>query len=156
MAVLTETAVLALALQCAPGLDPQMLVGIATHESRLRTDVVHQNPNGSHDVGLMQINSANFAWLGLTEASALDPCQSLRAARDLLQSYSRYNTGSPVSGVGNGYVRDVVASVARVRRAESAVTTASACTEPDSTGWRVSASNCRASSEWRFTKELER
>lgn len=112
--MLTEAAVLALAMSCAPGVDPQMLAGIAKHESGLRADAVHLNTNGTRDVGLMQINERNFQWLGLTEATALDPCESLRAARDLLQSYSRYNTGSPTRGFANGYVRNAMASIASV------------------------------------------
>ena len=109
MTALTEAGVLALALSCAPGLDPAMITGIARHESGLNPSAVHVNPNGSRDVGLMQINERNFGWLGLTPQSALDPCQSIRAAAQLLQSYSRYNTGAPDRGFANGYVAKVLA-----------------------------------------------
>jgi len=116
MTALTEAGVLALALTCAPGLDPAMITGIARHESDLNPWAMHINANGSRDVGLMQINERNFEWLGLTRQSALDPCQSIRAAAQLLRSYSRYHTGSPAAGFGNGYVQRVMAAVARVKQ----------------------------------------
>lgn len=76
------------------------------------------------DLGLMQINSANLPRLGLTPAAAFDPCTSLDAAARLLvegyhpnpgedgqqalrRTLSRYNTGSPVHGLANGYVTKV-------------------------------------------------
>ena len=81
----------------------------------------------SLDLGLMQVNSANLPGLGLTVGDAFDPCRSLAAgARVLADGYrrapdedaqhalvralSRYNTGSPVRGVANGYVAKVQAS----------------------------------------------
>lgn len=120
MTALAEASVLALALSCAPGLDPMMITGIARHESGLNPSAVHVNPNGSRDIGLMQINERNFEWLGLTSLSALDPCQSIRAGAQLLQSYSRYNTGSPSEGFGNGYVQRVMSAVARTKEASAA------------------------------------
>ena len=120
MTVLTEAAVLALALTCAPGLDPAMITGIAKAESRLNPSAVHVNANGSRDVGLMQINERNFEWLGVTPQTALDPCQSIHAAGQLLQSYSRYNTGSPAAGFGNGYVRRVMTAVVQTKEATAA------------------------------------
>lgn len=79
------------------------------------------------DAGLMQINSANFARLGLTAETAFDPCTNLRAgavvladnygrARDaghsdpLRAAISEYNTGSRFKGVSNGYVGRVYAA----------------------------------------------
>ena len=120
MTALTEAGVLALALSCAPGLDPAMITGIARHESGLNPSTVRVNANGSRDVGLMQINERNFEWLGLTPQTALDPCQSIRAAAQLLQSYSRYNTGSPTDGFANGYVQRVSSAVARTKEAPAA------------------------------------
>lgn len=85
----------------------------------------------SLDLGLMQINSATLDRLGLTVADAFDPCKSIAgAARVLADGYrlapgedtqpalaralSRYNTGSPVRGLANGYVAKVRASAAQV------------------------------------------
>jgi type IV secretion system protein VirB1 len=74
------------------------------------------------DVGLAQINSANFAWLGVTVEQAFDPCTNLRLASAMLQegyglasrhytgldaisaTYSLYNTGTLTRGFRNGYV----------------------------------------------------
>ncbi len=80
----------------------------------------------SVDLGLMQINAANLPALGMTIGEALDPCTSLaggaavlRAAYGagpvgtgqqaaLLMALSIYNTGSPLEGIMNGYVRRVM------------------------------------------------
>lgn len=85
----------------------------------------------SLDLGLMQVNSANLPGLGLTIADAFDPCRSIAAGarvladgyerapeedaqRALVRALSRYNTGSPVRGVANGYVAKVQASAAEL------------------------------------------
>ena len=98
----------------------------------LATDLIQVRQH-SVDLGLMQINSANLARLGLTITDAFDPCRSLAAADRLLvagydglspggdqqqavyRALSRYNTGNPVRGQdksvgGNGYVNRVQAS----------------------------------------------
>jgi len=74
------------------------------------------------DVGLAQINSANFARLGVSVEQVFDPCTNLRLASSLLQegyglasrhysgldaisaTYSLYNTGTLTRGFRNGYV----------------------------------------------------
>jgi type IV secretion system protein VirB1 len=76
----------------------------------------------SVDVGIMQINSGNFARLGLTLKTAFDPCKSVAAAATILAgdynggetheaqqsalraALSRYNTGDAQRGLANGYV----------------------------------------------------
>lgn len=86
----------------------------------------------SVDLGLMQINSANLRALGLTPEAAFDPCQSLTAGAAILQAdyaggathagqqaalriaFSRYNTGTPLRGFANGYVRRVEAAARQV------------------------------------------
>ncbi|MET3523997.1 type IV secretion system protein VirB1 [Mesorhizobium abyssinicae] len=88
----------------------------------------------SLDVGLMQINSNNFAQLNLTPETALQPCPSLSAAAHLLErqyaggrtaaaeqmalrrAISAYNTGSLTRGFANGYVRKVEAAAKLVPR----------------------------------------
>jgi len=79
------------------------------------------------DVGLGQVNSANFRRLGLTGGALLDPCTNLRASqavladcyamaakavgqgqKALLRAVSCYNTGSQRRGFENGYVRRFV------------------------------------------------
>lgn len=97
MTALTAAAVLALAASCQSVVAPVTILRIATHESGLDPGVVHRNTDGSLDLGLMQINSGNVAWLGLKDP--LDPCESIRAAAALLASYSRYNSGSPTKSL---------------------------------------------------------
>lgn len=82
---LTEAAGISLAIACAPGFDVAMLTGLAHHESGFDPTLIHTNVDGSRDVGLMQINERNFSWRGLNAQTALDPCQSMRAAAQLLQ-----------------------------------------------------------------------
>jgi hypothetical protein len=119
---MTLAAVLALASQCAPNLDQNLIAGIAKHESGLNPLVLHDNTTSrsyapgtasearalaadlihvqghSVDLGLMQINSRNLAYLGLPESEAFDSCQSIRAAATLFRAISYYNTGSPTRG----------------------------------------------------------
>ena len=137
MTALTIQAALAVALQCAPSVDPHMLVGIAQHESGLETEILHDNSTGkvlrgagildaaaqliaaghSVDLGVMQINSRNLGLLGLSLADAFNPCQSVAGAARLIHLYSAYNTGSPTRGIENGYAMKVVASIGRVKGA---------------------------------------
>lgn len=137
-----------LALRCGPLVAPLTLASIALTESGLQALTIHDNTTrttgtpATHDVaiqiatrlleaghsvdlGIMQINSANFAKLGLTVESAFDPCKSISAAAAILSgSYaggdthtaqqaalrvaiSEYNTGDPARGFANGYVHKV-------------------------------------------------
>jgi type IV secretion system protein VirB1 len=84
------------------------------------------------DVGLAQINSANFARLGVTVEQAFEPCTNLRLASAVLQdgyarasrhyagldaisaTYSLYNTGTLTRGLGNGYVGRVWSAAATI------------------------------------------
>ncbi|WP_192180420.1 type IV secretion system lytic transglycosylase VirB1 [Mesorhizobium amorphae] len=133
---------------CAPWVASSTLAAIATIESGFDPLVAHDNTTGeqlrwtdhlqatrgvkdrleahhSVDVGLMQINSKNFSILNLTPEKALQPCTSLSAAAQLLESryaggmtavaqqlalrraISAYNTGDVTRGFANGYVRKV-------------------------------------------------
>ena len=144
-----------LALRCAPDVAPATLASIANVASRVEPLAINDNSTRtmaapatadiaiqaatrliaaghSVDLGLMQINSGNLARLGLTPATAFDPCQSIAAAaRILVGSYaggathddqqtalreaiSDYNTGNAVDGFGNGYVHKVELSAAHV------------------------------------------
>jgi type IV secretion system protein VirB1 len=139
MSALALAAVLGLAGPCAPSLDPNLLAGIATHESGLNPVVLHDNTTSrsyapdtvpeavalaanlihaqghSVDLGLMQINSRNLAYLGLAEADAFDACHSITAAATLFRAISYYNTGSPTRGFANGYTPSTIASIQQVR-----------------------------------------
>jgi type IV secretion system protein VirB1 len=145
-----------LAATCAPHNHVETLAAVASTESGFDPFTLHDNTTGriyhpatredaiasgvelatverhSVDFGLMQINGANFARLGLTLADAFDPCHNLAAAdRVLLDGYtapapgqdpqpavkqalSRYNTGDAARGFANGYVSKVQASAEQV------------------------------------------
>ncbi|WP_068089495.1 lytic transglycosylase domain-containing protein [Novosphingobium rosa] len=82
------------------------------------------------DVGLAQVNSGNFARLGVSVEQAFEPCTNLHLASQVLQegyalasrsyagldaisaTYSLYNSGSMTRGLRNGYVRRVWANAA--------------------------------------------
>jgi hypothetical protein len=135
MTALTIQAALSIALACAPSVDPRMIVAIGQRESGLDPLTIHDNTTGkvqhgdgavlaasqliaaghSVDVGLMQINSQNLSLLGLGLHDAFEACQSIEAAAKLLALFSKYNTGSPTSGIANGYATRVMAAMDEVR-----------------------------------------
>jgi type IV secretion system protein VirB1 len=140
---------LALALACAPQVHPDTARAVARVESsfnpyaigvvggqlrrqpRTRAealatiDALHAG-GWNYSVGLGQINVGNFARLGLTPGSALDPCTSLTAMQSVLgECYARaasnhaaqhalrfalscYYSGNFTTGLRHGYVRKVV------------------------------------------------
>jgi len=139
----------ALATRCAPLVPADTLDAVARTESGLDPWALHDNTTGqsekpenprlalaqaehwlgrgdSVDIGLMQINSANLPALGMTAATALDPCSALAGGAAVLRSaygggstsadqqvallmaLSRYNTGTPFKGIMNGYARTVL------------------------------------------------
>ncbi|MGM0988562.1 MAG: lytic transglycosylase domain-containing protein [Pseudomonadota bacterium] len=137
-----------LAQRCAPGVDPMTIAYMVAHESGNRQFAVNVNRDGAqlasqptsakealaaterlddeghnYDLGLAQINSANFEWLGVTAEDMIDPCKNLSASERVISDcYSRarnrtsdeqsalrmalscYNTGSMERGFANGYV----------------------------------------------------
>jgi type IV secretion system protein VirB1 len=150
MAALPLAAVLALAGACQSAVSPGTIARIAQHESGLQPFALHDNTANqsffpetkpeayrlasgliaaghSLDVGLAQINTANFMWLDLSLATALDPCTNIKASAAVLVGYSKYNTGSPTRGIANGYAAAVQA--VRVADLESAATPPA--TDPD-------------------------
>ncbi len=118
------------------------LLAIAKVESALNPLAIHDNTTGngyeprnryeaervasqllhaghSLDLGLMQINTANFSHEGLTIASSFDSCRSIRAGANILRKASEratrialsiYNTGDPARGISNGYADRVEAA----------------------------------------------
>lgn len=137
---------LQLAAVYAPSVAPETLASFAQYESRLEPSAIHDNTTGetfipgtqataaqlasallaqghSLDLGIMQVNSANLARVGLTVVTAFDPGQSIRAgAVILVEAYQRcrhdgtvaeqpalrcaasvYNTGREQAGILNGY-----------------------------------------------------
>jgi hypothetical protein len=129
MTAMTAAAVLALANACVgPSLAPVM-TGIAMHESRGDPAAVNRNAKGTVDVGLAQVNSSNFGWLGLTMQTAMDPCTSLQAgARVLLAKYN---------GSGPATVAYAASVTARIRALDGtiAVTAPSPPPPPCAPAW---------------------
>ena len=137
-------AIIALAQQCAPEIATEAVVPLVMTESggddlsininkgpRVRAASIadgaalvrrYMAAGYTVDVGLAQVNSANFARLGVTVEQAFDPCTNLRLASSLLRAgyglaiqhytgldaisatYSLYSTGTLTRGFRNGYV----------------------------------------------------
>lgn len=101
---MTVAAALALATACVgPSLAP-IVVGIARHESGLDPTAINRNRNGTLDVGIAQINTSNFHWLGLNMKTAMDPCKSMQASMRVL--LAKYN-GNPPDDVKASYSASV-------------------------------------------------
>lgn len=144
-----------LALRCGPSVAPSTLASIARTESAFEPLSINDNTTGtsgvpatrdiavqiasklleaghSVDIGIMQINSANFGRLGLTLEAAFDPCRSVAAGAAVLAggytggathevqqsalrvALSKYNTGDAQRGFANGYVDKVELAAARI------------------------------------------
>jgi type IV secretion system protein VirB1 len=143
-------AIIALAYQCAPEIATEAVVPLVMTESggddlainvnkgpRVRAATLAEGAALARrymaagytvDVGLAQINSANFAQLGVTVEQAFEPCTNLHLASAMLQAsfglasrhysgldaisatYSLYNTGTLTRGFRNGYVGRVWSS----------------------------------------------
>jgi len=87
------------------------MAGIALTESGFDTAAISKpNRDGLRDYGLYQIHPTNFAKLGLTYQSVMDPCEASRAAATWFSIFSVYNTGNGRDGFLNGYVRRVDAN----------------------------------------------
>lgn len=142
--------ILAILLMCAPQVHPVTMQALIAAESDFQVHAIHVNGSDadqppqpqspteaialleslmaqgkSVDVGLGQINSANFDVLGLTPQTAFDPCTNIEAAgriltenfqraatrlegdAALLAALSAYNTGNESGGFRNGYVERV-------------------------------------------------
>jgi type IV secretion system protein VirB1 len=147
-----STTFLALAVACAPAVDPvtagalvAVESGFSPHAIGVVGGALHRQPRNRREaiataraldaggwiysVGLAQINSRNFARLGLSPISAFDPCSNLRAMQVVLseclersagtpqialrRALSCYYSGNSHAGFRDGYVARVVASAQR-------------------------------------------
>ena len=132
----------ALLATCAPLVSPTVMKGVAMEESRGNPYAIYDSgakrslfpatraeaiiearrllAEGIRiDAGLVQINSANWDWLGLDVESVFDPCTNLAAGETVLlgaytkapytldAALSRYNSGDAERGIRNGYVARV-------------------------------------------------
>ena len=92
MSSLTVAAMLSLAQACGVNVAPGTLLSVAWAESHWNATAEHANRNGTVDLGISQINSANWNRMGLTRETADDPCLSLRAsARILMENFHPLN-----------------------------------------------------------------
>ncbi|EPN9162938.1 lytic transglycosylase domain-containing protein [Escherichia coli] len=152
--------VMALAKQCAPEIHPLTMGYLVGHESSNSRFAINVNVRDGQarppfkapatldeatafvgwlethgynfDVGLGQINSANFRMLNVTASQLFDSCTNLRAAQTVLKTcytaavkiypagqvalrhaLSCYNTGSLTAGIANGYVARVAAQMSQ-------------------------------------------
>lgn len=110
--LLTKAAVIGYAITCGhvrPDVAEMMSV-TAWKESKFNASAISApNHDGLRDFGLYQIHASNLAALGLTERTALDPCEASRAAATWFKLLSVYNTGNERSGILNGYSGDTYA-----------------------------------------------
>jgi type IV secretion system protein VirB1 len=148
---ISEASFSQLASSCAPGVAVSTLRAVAAVESHfdplaIRDNTTHESwaPSSisaagalakdrlkqghSIDIGLMQINSGNLAFLGMGVDDAFNACHSLDAAHRILQTafaagsseserqaailitLSRYNTGKTLAGIANGYANQVMSA----------------------------------------------
>ena len=145
MSALPLAVIMNLAAACAaPGVPVDRIVATAQAESGREPWAIHDNTTGrtavlaakeeatalatrlvaqGHriDAGVMQVNSDNWARLGLTAETAFDPALNVCAgARVLAEAYAierrvscRYNTGSPTCA--NGYPERIDHAAAQLR-----------------------------------------
>ena len=79
-----------------------LLHAIARTESGLNPLAIGRNPNGSYDIGLMQINSAwlsTLATYGISERDLFEPCTNIRVGAWIL-AYNFYRLGYTWDAVG--------------------------------------------------------
>ena len=76
----------------AYNINPLLLESIASVESNLNPKAINRNKNGSHDIGLMQVNSAWLKPLKLDAGELVsDPCyNTMTGAKILRQCIDRY------------------------------------------------------------------
>lgn len=69
------------------GVSSELLYAIARTESALDSQAIGRNPNGTRDIGLMQINSAwlpTLATHGIGEHELLEPCTNIQVGAWIL------------------------------------------------------------------------
>ncbi|HBV4265978.1 TPA: lytic transglycosylase domain-containing protein [Klebsiella pneumoniae] len=172
--------VMALAKRCAPEVHPLTVGYLVSHESRNNPYAINVNvPKGTKsplarqprsldeavktakwltangynfDVGLGQINSANFQKLNVSSSDLFDSCKNLSASQSVLMycyqlalkdyapgqpalrhALSCYNTGSLTAGFKNGYVSLVVAQTGQSKPVIPALKADSGTAEVEST-----------------------
>lgn len=155
-ALAITSALIALSGQCAATVAPGTTLSFAHAESGLDPLAIHSNADGRSyhpatkaeaiaiasrmiargerpDLGFMQINAGNLAFLRLSLSDAFELCPSIAAGARILHggydpcmdaggeaqaclriAASTYNTGSPTRGFTNGYVHLIAAAAEHV------------------------------------------
>ena len=73
------------------GVDPNLALAVATHESSLNPNAVNHNTNGTTDWGVMQLNDTTVQTLGVVNPT--DPQQNIDAGVGLLAHYDQVYNG---------------------------------------------------------------
>ena len=129
------------------GVSSELLYAIARTESALDPQAVGHNQNGTHDIGLMQINSAwlpKLATHGIGEHDLLEPCTNIQVGAWILagnvqrlgytwDAIGAYHSPSPARR--RAYAERIYRQIADVRRSvqltpQSIVSTALPATSP--------------------------
>jgi len=111
-----------------------LLKAIAIQESGGRANAMNRNPNGTYDIGMMQINSAwlpTLARHGISAQHLLDPCVSTLVGAWILsnnfarlgyttQGLGAYNAASPDKR--ERYARQVLQHVAQIGASPPVIT----------------------------------
>jgi len=69
------------------GVNPKVLYAIAAQESGLKAEAVHQNDDGSQDIGLTQINTKwlpHLSKMGVTQENLSNPCINMHVGAYIL------------------------------------------------------------------------
>lgn len=95
--------------------DYALALALMWQESRFHINALHVNDDGTHDIGLMQINDSNREWLsrscGITNLR--DPKQNILAGVSILAGYEeKYDSRTALMAyqMGEGGMRKAVAS----------------------------------------------
>ena len=110
------------------GVSSELLYAIARTESALDPQAVGRNQNGTHDIGLMQINSAwlpKLATHGIGEHDLLEPCTNIQVGAWILagnvqrlgytwDAIGAYHSASPARR--RAYAEQIYRQIAEVRR----------------------------------------
>lgn len=74
------------------GIPAEVLKAVAKTESNFNSEAMNRNPNGTHDIGMMQINSTWLKTLesyGITESDLRQPCTNIKVGAWVLSNNAK-------------------------------------------------------------------